>query len=199
MRTIRVLVLICAVCSMLAMPIAAQGNRGGGPGGNGGGDYGQAPGPAGAVGADGTLYVLVPNATTTSSSGTTVTDLAAIGVAASPSTAWRVSLSGDIGPVMPGASFVYVMQTLTSGAGTSATRTTAVLWLAAATGSQTRSTALSGNVDHIEVKTVGTKDYLYVYATTTTSSTSGSTTTTTATRTVTIYAPDGTIVKTVTL
>jgi hypothetical protein len=181
---------------MLAISAMAQGNHGGGPGPGGSGNGQQQGGSV--IGPDGTYYLLIPEAASSSTTAAT-TNLEAIGVAASPATAWTVNLSGNIGPVLPGANDVYVVQTVTSGTGSSATSTTSVLWLATATGTQVRSTAVTGNMDDIQVKTISGVDYLYIYTTTSTSTTSGSTTTITTTRTLTIYAQNGTVVKTVTL
>lgn len=172
-----------------AVSLIAQGH--GGPGGPGHDGVGPEPGGQTAIGPDGSFYVLVPNST--------ASDLTAIGAVATPSTTWKVSVSGDIRAILPGATNLYLLQTVVSGSGSTATRTTSVVWLSEANGSTLRTTAITGDVDHIEVKTVGGKDLLYVFAVTTTSSTSGSTTTTTTTRTVTIYGSDGSTIKTVTL
>jgi hypothetical protein len=153
-----------------------------------------------AIGPDGTYYLLVP--ATGSTAQMPVTELVAVGL--SPTTPantpkWSVTLSsGEYGPVLPGATNVYVVQKVTSGSGRSAT-TTSVLLLSAASGSQVGTITPTGDINDIEVQTIGGVDYLYVYTTITSSSTSNGTTTYTTTLTLTIYSPNATILKTVPL
>jgi hypothetical protein len=151
-----------------------------------------------AIGADGTYYALVPG--TGSTMQTPVTDLVAIGTSATPATKWTATLpSGEFGPVLPGTTNVYVVQKVISGSGRSATSTTSVLLLSAATGTQVATVTPTGEIIDIEVRTIGSTDYLYIYTTTTSSSTSNGTTTFTTTLTLTIYSPNATVLKTVTL
>lgn len=154
-----------------------------------------------AIGPDGTYYALV------SASGSTpqtpMTDLVAIGPPSAPATKWTATLSGEIGQVLPGATDVYVVQTVVTGSGRSATSTTSVLVLSAASGSQATPITPAGTIEDIEVRTItsstGTStDYLYIASVTTSSTTSGGTTTVTTTRTLSIYS-NGTLVKSVSL
>jgi hypothetical protein len=154
-----------------------------------------APATGGAViGPDGTYYVLVPASGSTRQAP--VTELMAISVTGN--TKWTATVSGDVGQVLPGATDVYVVQTVTSGAGRSATATTSVLVLNASTGVQGTPIAPTGNISSIQEKTVGANDYLYIYSVATSSSSGGGTTTFTATQTISIYL-NGALVKTVTL
>ena len=150
-----------------------------------------------AIGPDGTYYALVPG--TGSTMQTQTTDLVAIGPPSAPATKWTVSLSGELGQVLPGATNVYVVQTKISGSGRSATATTSVLLLSATNGSQVASVTPTGNIDDIEVRTIGGSDYLYIYTITTSSTSSAGTTTYTTTRTLTIYSPNATALRSVTL
>ncbi len=149
------------------------------------------------VGPDGTLYVLIPDSTS-GNNQPAGTEIVALNTAASPAVTWKMHLTGSIGPVLAGASSLYVFQTVTSGSGATATHTSAILWLSAATGAEVRSTPASG-YENIQVKTVNGKDLLYVDTVQTTTTVSGSTRTTTTTHTVTIYGPDGAVIKTATL
>jgi len=154
-----------------------------------------------AIGPDGTYYALAPASGSTPQ--TPMTDLVAIGPPSAPATKWTVSLGGEVGQVLPGATDVYVVQTIVTGSGRSATSTTSVLVLSAASGSQGTPITPAGTIEGIEVRTItsstGTSvDYLYIDTVATSSSTSGGTTTITTTRTLSIYS-NGTLVKAVTL
>lgn len=149
------------------------------------------------IGPDGTYYALVPGSGSTMQMP--VTDLVAVGPPATPATKWTVNLTGEIGPVLPGTANVYMVQTVVSGSGRSATSTTLVLLLSAATGTQVGSITPTGKINDIEVRTIGGSDYVYIYTITTSSNTSGGTTTVTTTRTLTIYSQTGSVIKAVTL
>jgi hypothetical protein len=149
-----------------------------------------------AVGPNGTYYALVPG--TTSTPETPATDLMAIALPSTSTTRlaplWTATnLSGELGPVLPGANTVYLVQTVVSGSGRSATSTTSVLLFSAPSGSTQGLTNVTpaGTIDDIEVRTINNVDYLYIYTTTTSSSTSNNTTTITTTRTLTIYSQTG--------
>ena len=196
------LVLVCAICLCVSISAVAQGhggNNGPGPGGPGPGNAGPGGGQGSTLGPDGTLYVLEYDSTASTTAGTSVSDLTAIGPVATPATAWTKSITGQIGAVRAAISTVYVVVTTTTGTGSTATRSTAIEWFAVATGASLRSTAITGTVDSIHAMTVGGKDLLYVSTTLSTTTTSGTTTTTTTTHTVTIYSPDGTVLKAVSL
>jgi hypothetical protein len=152
-----------------------------------------------AIGPDGTYYALAPG--TGSTTQAPVTELVAVGLSATPATKWTVTLpsSGEYGPVLPGATNVYVVEKVTSGSGRNATTTTSVLLLSTASGSQVATITPTGEINNIEVQTISGVDYLYVYTTTTSSSTSNGTTTYTTTLTLTIYSPNATVLKTVPL
>jgi hypothetical protein len=154
-----------------------------------------------AIGPDGTYYALVPAAGSTMQ--TPMTDLVAIGPPSAPATKWSATLSGEIGQILPGTTDVYVVQTVVTGSGRSATSTTSVLVLSVASGSQGTPITPAGTIEDIEVRTItgstGTSsDYLYIQTVMTSSTTSGGTTTVTRTQTLSIYS-NGTLVKSVTL
>jgi hypothetical protein len=146
------------------------------------------------IGPDGTYYALVPGSTSTRQAP--VTELMAIGVTGS--TKWTANLNGEFGQVLVGVNDVYVVQTTTSGTGRNVTITTSVLVINASTGTAEKFSPLTptGNISDIQIKTVGTNDYLYIDSVLTTSSSTGGTTTVTTSRTVSIYL-NGTLVKTV--
>lgn len=146
------------------------------------------------IGPDGTYYVLVPSSTSTLQAP--VTELMAISVTGT--TKWTANISGEVGQVLPGVNDVFVVQTVTSGTGRSATITTSVLVINATTGLQGTPIAPTGNISSIHEQTVGTSDYFYIDSISTTSSSSGGTTTITTTQTLSIYL-NGALVKTVTL
>jgi hypothetical protein len=197
MNKSKFLVLVCAVCVCVSIPALADG-RGGNSSGPGPGDYPGIEG-GGILGADGTLYLLQHDATASTTAGTSVSNLIAIGPTATPATAWKVAITGSVGEVVAATSTVYAVVTTTTGTGSTATRSTVIQWFNAATGVVLRSTAISGSVGDISAKTVGGKDLLYVTTTLTTTTTTGTTTTTTTTHTVTIYNPDGTVLKAVSI
>jgi hypothetical protein len=147
-----------------------------------------------AIGPDGTFYALVPSSTSTRQAP--VTELMAISVAGA--TKWTANINGEFSQVLPGVNDVYVVQTTTSGSVRSITVTTSVLVIKAPTGTAETFSPLTptGNIGDIQLKTVGTNDYLYITSVSTTTSTSGGTTTTTTTQTLSIYL-NGTLVKTV--
>jgi hypothetical protein len=152
--------------------------------------------PGSATGPDGTYYALVPSSTSTRQAP--VTELMAISVTGA--TRWTANINGELGQVLAGLNDVYVVQTTTSGSGRSTTTTTSVLVIKASTGTAETFSPLTptGNISNIQIKTVGTNDYLYINSVSTTSSTSGGTTTTTTTQTLSIYL-NGTLVKMVAL
>jgi lipopolysaccharide export system protein LptC len=122
----------------------------------------------------------------------------AIGVTGA--TKWTANINGEFGQVLTGLNDVYVVQTTTSGSGKSTTITTSVLAINASTGKAEKFSPITpaGNISEIQIKAVGTNDYLYINSVSTTSSTSGGTTTTTTTQALSIYL-NGTLVKTVAL
>lgn len=148
------------------------------------------------IGPDGTFYALVPGSTSTRQAP--VTELMAISVTGA--TKWTANLSGEFGQVLAGMNDVYVVQTTAAGSGRSITITTSVLVINTSTGTTEKFSPLTptGNISDIQLKTVGTNDYLYVNSVSTTSGTSGGTTTVTTTETLSIYL-NGTLVKLVAL
>jgi hypothetical protein len=148
------------------------------------------------IGPDGTYYALVPSSTSTRQAP--VTELMAIGVTGA--TKWTANFNGEFGQVLAGMNDVYVVQTTTSGSGRSTTITTSVLVINTSTGTAEKFSPLTptGSISDIQIKTVGTSDYLYINSVLTTSSTSGGTTTLTTTQTLSIYL-NGTLVKMVAL
>jgi len=150
-----------------------------------------------AIGPDGTYYALVPGTGSTASAP--VSELIAAGLTATPATKWTVNLTGELGAILPGANTVFVVQTVVSGSGRMATITTSILSLSAATGAAGPTLSPSGTISNIEVKTIGTSDYLYVQTTSTSASQNEGTTTITTTTTLTIYSQAGAVIKTVPL
>lgn len=148
------------------------------------------------LGPDGTYYALVPGSASTRQAP--VTELMAIGVTGA--TKWTANLDGEFGQVLAGLNDVYVVQTTTSGSGKNFTITTSVLAINTLTGAKEKFSPLTpaGNISDIQIKTVGTNDYLYINSVATTSSTSGGTATLTTTQALSIYL-NGSLVKTVTL
>ena len=154
------------------------------------------PTPGSAIGPDGTYYAFVPSSTSTRQAP--VTELMAFSVTGA--TKWTANINGEFGQVLAGLNDVYVVQTTTSGSGRSTTITTSVLVLKASTGTAETFSPLTpaGNISGIQIKTVGTNDYLYITSVSTIYSTSGGSTTTMTTQTLSIYL-NGTLVKTVAL
>jgi hypothetical protein len=150
-----------------------------------------------AVGPDGTYYALVRGTSSTASAP--VSELIAVGLTTVPGTKWTANLTGELGAILPGANTVFVVQTVVSGVGRTATSTTSILSLSAATGAAGPTITPSGTISNIEVKTIGTSDYLYVQTTSTTMSQGNGTTTITTTTTLTIYSQAGAVIKTVPL
>jgi len=150
-----------------------------------------------AIGPDGTYYALVPGTGSTASAP--VSELIAVGLTATPATKWTANLTGELGAILPGANTVFVVQTVVSGSGRMATITTSILSLSAATGAAGPTVTPSGTISNIEVKTVGSSDYLYVHTTSRSTSETGGTTTTTTATTLTIYSQAGAVIKTVPL
>ena len=188
MRYKHCLGLMCGAFLVVTTHAAAQGIPSRQPGAQG---PVQSPG-SNAIGPNGAFYALVPG--TGSTPQTPVTELLAIVPSTPPATLWTASnLSGELGQLLPGANTVFVVQTVVSGTGRSATTTASVLLFSAATGSTSGLTTITpaGNIEDIEVKTVGTTDYLYVSTSNTSSTTSNGTTTVTTTRTLTIYSQTG--------
>lgn len=148
------------------------------------------------IGPDGTYYALVPSSTSTRQ--VPVTELMAIGVTGA--TKWTANISGEVGQVLAGLNDVYIVQTATSGSGRSITTTTSILVINTSTGAAEKFSPITpaGNISDIEIRTVGTNDYVYINSVATTSSTSAGTTTSTVTQTLSIYL-NGTLVKTVDL
>jgi hypothetical protein len=195
MRSLRSLGAICAVCLAFSSHAAADGlitsvlSALSGP---------NQTGPNTAIGPDGTYYALVPGSNSTLSMPSS--ELIAVGVTATPATKWTATLTGEIGAILPGANTVFVVQTVITGSGRTATSTTSILSYSAATGAVgTTITPPSGTISDITVKTIGGTDYLYVHTTSVSTSQSGGSTTITTTRTLTIYSQTGTVIKTVTL
>ncbi len=186
----RCLGLICGAFLFAAAHANAQGIFRGQP------VIGAGPGQvSSAIGPNGTYYALVPGNGSTME--TPVTELVAIGPPSAPAQLWSVpSISGQVSAVLPGANTVFVVQTVTSGTGRSTTTTTSVLLYSAASGATTGLTNVtpSGTIDDIEVRTIGSMDYLYVYTTSTSTSTNNGTTTVTTTRTLTVYSQTGAVV-----
>ena len=150
-----------------------------------------------AIGPDGTYYALVPGTGSTASAP--VSELIAVGLTATPATKWTADLTGELGAILPGANTVFVVKTVVSGSGRTATSTTSILSLSAATGAAGSAITPSGMIGNIEVKTIGSSDYLYVQTTSTSTSQSDGTTTITTTTTLTIYSQTGAVIKTVPL
>src|SRR5258708_2991435 len=96
---------ILGLVVLSAVSLVARGHQGRGLGLED--QYAYAGGSVGWVGGDGTLYILQHDSTA-STSTSTVTDLIAIGAAATPATTFKVQLTGQIGSVIGGASTVYV-------------------------------------------------------------------------------------------
>jgi hypothetical protein len=185
----RCLGVMCGTVLFAAVHASAQGFLPGQPAVNAGQSQG---GPA--IGPNGTYYALVPG--TGSTPQTPVTELVAVGPPTAPAILWTSSsLKGELGPILPGANIAFVVQTETSGSGRNTTRTTSVLLFSAASGSTSGLTNVtpSGNIDDIQVRTIGGSDFLYIYTSTTSSSTSNGTTTLTTTRTLTIYSQTGAV------
>jgi hypothetical protein len=87
-----------------------------------------------------------------------------------------------------------------SGSGRSATTTTSILLFSTATGAVAGPTITpSGTIGNIEVKTIGSSDYLYVQTTSRSVSQGNGTTTVTTTTDLTIYSQAGVLIKTVPL
>jgi hypothetical protein len=150
-----------------------------------------------AVGPDGTYYALLPETGTTASAP--AWELIAVGLTATPATKWTANLTGELGAILPGANTVFVMQTVFSGSGRTATSTTSILSLSAATGTAGPTITPSGTISNIEVKTIGSSDYLYVQTISTSTSQGNGTTTITTATTLTIYSQAGAVIKTVPL
>jgi hypothetical protein len=113
---------------------------------------------------------------------------------------WTANINGELGQVFAGLNDVDVVQTTTSVSGKSITITASVLVINTSTGTAEKFSPLTptGNISDIQIKTVGTNDYLYIEPVSTTSSTSGGTTTFTTTQTLSIYL-NGTLAKMVAL
>ena len=148
------------------------------------------------IGPDGTYYALVPGSTSTRQAP--VTELMAIGVTGA--TKWTANINGEFGQVLAGLNDVYVVQTTISGSGRSTTIATSVLVFNTSTGAAEKFSPLTpaGNISDIQIKTVGTSDYLYINLVSTSSGAAGGTTTLTTTQTLSIYL-NGTLVKMVAL
>jgi len=196
MRSLRSVGAICAACLIFSSYAAAQGpiissvlSAISGPS--------QAVGNT-AIGPDGTYYALVPGNGSTASAP--VWELNAVGLAATPATKWTsANLTGQLGAILPGANTVFVVQTVVSDSGRTATSTTSILSLSAATGAAGPTITPSGTISNIEVKTIGSSDYLYVQTTSTSTTQSDGTTTITRTTALTIYSQTGAVIKTVPL
>jgi hypothetical protein len=147
------------------------------------------------IGPNGTYYVLLTGTGSTASSPTW--ELEAIGVTTTPATTWTANLTGEISSILPGVNTVFVVQTVTSGSGTTKTSTTSILPFSAASGAPGTIISPAGRITGIQISTVGGSDYLYVETTSTSTTQSGGTTTNTTTRSLTIYSPTGTVIKTV--
>jgi hypothetical protein len=152
-----------------------------------------------AIGPDGTYYAVVPGTGGTASAP--VSELVAVGLTATPATKWTATgLTGQLGPILPGANTVFVEQTVVSGSGRSATSTTSILLFSTATGASAGPTITpSGPISNVQLKTIGTSDYLYVQTTSRSVSQGNGTTTVTTTTDLTIYSQAGAVIKTVPL
>jgi hypothetical protein len=194
MRSLRSVGAICAACLIFSSHAAAQGpissifSAISGPS-HGVGDT--------AIGPDGTYYALVPGTGSTASAP--AWELIAVGVEATPPTNWTANLTGELGAILPGVNTVFVVQTVVTGSGRMATITTSILSFSTAKGAPGATITPLGAISNIEVKTVGSSDYLYVQTTSRTTTQSGGTTTTTTATTLTIYSQSGAVIKTVTL
>ena len=191
MRSLCSIGAICAACLIFSSHVAAQGPISifsglSGPG-HGVGNT--------AIGPDGTYYAVVPGTGSTASAP--VSELIAVGLAATPK--WTANLTGQVGTILPGANTVFAEQTVVSGSGRTATVTTSILSFSVATGTAGPTITPSGTISNIEVKTIGSSDYLYVQTTSTSTTQGDGTTTTTTTTTLTIYSQAGTVIKTVPL
>jgi hypothetical protein len=149
-----------------------------------------------AIGPDGTYYALTAAANSTPQNPST--ELLAIGNTGGNAPKWTAILPGRIGQILPGATSVFVVQSVTSGTGRNTTTTTSVQLLAAATGAHVTSIAPAGNITEIQVRTIGGSDYLYV-STFTLAATSGGSATFSSARTLTIYSASGAVIKTAAL
>lgn len=148
------------------------------------------------IGPDGTYYALVPGSTSTAKAP--VTQLTAISVTGA--TKWNANIEGEVGQVLAGLNDVYIVQTTTSGSGRNTSLTTSLLVINTSSGQAEKFSPITpvGNISDIQIRTVGSDDYLYIYSISTTSSTSGGTTTYTTTQALSIYQ-NGALVKTVSL
>ncbi len=151
------------------------------------------------IGPDGTFYALGPAAGSTNQNPST--EVTAISTTTGTAPKWTATITGRVSQLLPGATTVFVVQSSTSGMGRNTTLTTSVTLLSAATGvAETAAPiSLTGNISGIEVRTVGTTDYLYVTLVATSSITNGGSTTFTSATTLTIYSATGAVIKTVTL
>ncbi len=161
--------------------------------------FGLNPVDISAIGPDGTFYALAP--ATGSTGQNPVTGITAISPLSGTAPKWTATLTGLVARFLPGATSVFVVQNSTSGSGRSTTISTSVTLLSAATGAPVTASpiTLPGGITDIQIKTVGTTDYLYVTSAATSTSTSGGTTTLTTTATLTIYSQTGVVIKAVTL
>jgi hypothetical protein len=194
MRSLRSVGAICAACLIFSFQAAAQGPISSIPSAISGPPQGVGNT---AIGPDGTYYALVPGTASTASAP--VWELIAVGSTATPATKWTANLTGELGTILPGANTVFVVKTVVSGSGRTATSTTSILSLSAATGVTGPTITPSGTISNIEVKTIGSSDYLYVQTTSTSTTQSDGTTTVTRTTTLTIYSQAGAVIKTVPL
>ena len=161
--------------------------------------FGPNPVESSAIGPDGTFCALAPAAGSTSQNP--MTEITAITTSAGTAPKWTATLTGRVGQFLPGASTLFVVQNTTSGSGRSTTISTTVTLLSAATGTPVTASPVTmpAGITEIQIKTVGTADYLYVTSAATSSSTSGGTTTLTTTATLTIYSQTGAVIKSVPL
>jgi hypothetical protein len=151
------------------------------------------PGPRGGfLGPDGNFYYLKTDSTSASA-----VNLVAIGPSPTPATLWTVSITGAVHDLEVGASTVFAVVTDGTRPAAGTNPATKIMWLNSATGATIRTTEISGAVHLIGVRTVGGRELLYVHTNTYSTSTSGSAATLSST--LTIYAPDGSVVKAVTL
>jgi len=144
------------------------------------------------IGPDGTYYALVPGTGSTAQSPSTA--LLAIANTAGTTPKWTATLTGTLGPVLPGETTVFAVQNVTTGNGRHATTTTSILLLSAASGAHTVSITPAGNISDIQVRTIGGSDYLYVTTLKGAMSADGENFITT--RTVTIYSATGAVIRT---
>jgi len=124
--------------------------------------FGFNPAESSAIGPDGTFYALAPATGTTSQNP--IIGITAISTSSDTAPKWTATVTGLVAQFLPGASTVFVVQNSTSGSGRSTAISTSVTLLSTATGTPVTASpiTLPEGISEIQVKTVGTADYLYV-------------------------------------